>query len=70
MPAPHVHLPFDLLAEGRKWEVGKQYRVRLVLREIEKGEGGATFEVVDAFSLESPEKGGRYFVTESGSYKA
>ena len=69
-PAPRVQIPFELLPEGRKWKVGKSYRVRLLLRQVSTNEEGASFEVLDAFSLESPERGGRYFVTESGSYKA
>ena len=64
-----VHISFDVLPEGRNWQVGKAYRVRLVLRQTEIGEDGATFEVVDATSLEPSDKGKRYFTTESGSLK-
>ena len=66
---PMVHIPFDILPESRNWSVGKAYRVRLVLRQTGSTEDGATFEVVDATSLEPADKGKRYFVSESGSLK-
>ena len=67
---PIVHIPFDILPEGRDWKVGKSYRVRLVLRQVNVGEHGAEFEVVDATSLEPADKGRRYYSTESGTLKA
>ena len=72
MTEPHkplVNIPFDVLPEAKNWSVGKAYRVRLVLRQIVTGESGAEFEVVDATSLESEDKGRRYFSSENGVLK-
>ncbi len=63
------HIPHDLLPEAKTWSVGKIYRVRLVLRQVSSHEHGADFEIVDANSLESEDKGRRYFTTESGIIK-
>lgn len=67
---PIVHIPFDILPEGQHWQVGKSYRVRLVLRQTGTYEKGAMYEIVDATSLEPADKGRRYFMSESGSIKA
>ena len=65
-----IFVPFDKLPEGRNWQVGQSYRVRLVLRQVGIEENGATYEVVDATSLEREDKGRRYYTSENGSLKA
>ena len=66
---PVVHIPFEILPEGQNWKVGQNYRVRVVLRQVGSSEHGAEFEVVDATSLESPDKGRRVFTSEGGAYR-
>ena len=70
--AEHEHrsqvvIPFELLPEGERWKVGHSYRVRLVLRQVRTGEQDATFEVVDAVSLENGgREGGRTLPSDGG----
>ena len=65
-----INLPFDLLPEGQRWSVGKVYRVKLVLKQTGVLEDSATFEVVDANSLEAVDKSkSRYFTSDSGVLK-
>ncbi len=66
---PNVYIPFSILPEGRKWTIGKTYRVRLVLKQRSIDETGASFEVEDAMSLEHKDKGERYFLAEGGKIK-
>ena len=66
MLKPRVTISFDILPEGKEWRIGRSYRVRLVLRQVSKGEDEATFEVVNAMSLEKKQEHKRYFVTEGG----
>ena len=65
-----IHLNYETLPEAHSWNVGKNYRVKLVLRQTGSSENGADFEVVDATSLEDSDKGHRFFLSEGGSYKA
>ena len=65
-----VFISHDHLPESRNWQVGKSYRVRLVLRQTGLQEEGATFDVVDATSPEREDKGRRYYTSENGSLKA
>lgn len=65
-----ISISFDKLPEGRNWKVGQSYRVRVVLKQVGIGEESATYEVIDATSLEREDKGRRYFTSESGSLKA
>lgn len=66
---PTIFISYDLLPEGKSWVVGKNYRVRLVLKQVSMEEGGATYEVADATSLEPEDKGRRYYTSESGTMK-
>ena len=63
---PLVSLPFHLLPEGQSWRIGQSYRVRVVLKQLSKHEGHAEFEIVDATSLETPDKGSRHISTNEG----
>ena len=65
-----IFISFDKLPEGRSWKLGMSYRVRLVLRQVGTEETGATYEVVDATSLEREDKGRRYYTSENGALKA
>ena len=67
---PTLTLSFDELPEGKEWRIGKSYRVRLVLREVSKTGDEATFEVLDAMSLEKKQEHKKYFVTEGGVLRA
>ena len=64
-----VFISHDHLPESSNWKVGQSYRVRLVLRQTGLQEDGATFEVVDATSLEREDKGRRYYTSDSGTLK-
>lgn len=69
-PKPCVVIPFDMLPEAKSWDNGKVYRVKLVLRQTGSSESGATFDVVDASSLEMRDKSARaYMLSDGGSYK-
>ena len=67
---PTIFISHDHLPESKNWKIGQSYRVRLVLKQTSSMEDGATFEVVDATSLEREDKGRRYYTSESGSIKA
>ena len=67
---PTVFISHDHLPESKNWKIGQSYRVRLVLKQTSSTENGATFEVVDATSLEREDKGRRYYTSENGSLKA
>ena len=69
MNNPIIHIPHDLLPESKTWTIGKIYRVKLVLKQVSAYEDGTDFEIVDANSLESEDKGRRYFTTEAGILK-
>lgn len=62
-------IPYDVLPEARDWHVGKTYRTKMVMKQTGMNEDGANFEVVDATSLESKDRP-RYFLSDSGSYRA
>lgn len=71
MDKPMMRIPYDTLPEARDWRVGKTYRAKTVLRQVGSHEDGAEFELVDATSLESQDKGRqRYFLSDGGSYRA
>ena len=65
-----MFVSFDLLPEARDWKVGKTYRVKMVLKQTSESEEGASFDIVDASSLEPAERGKSYFMTEGGTLKA
>ena len=66
---PCVYLPFEVLPEGQHWKVNNAYRVKLVLRQVSLDEKGASFEVVDATSLESGDRSKRAFYSDGGILK-
>lgn len=67
---PVVHIPLSLLPEAKQWTVGRKYRVRLVLQQASLSETDASFEVIDAVSLEIRDKAAQFYASEGGSYKA
>ena len=62
-----IYIPFDELAEGRNWKIGQIYRIKAVLRQVGADEDGATYQIVDATSLERDGKR-RFFNSDGGSY--
>ena len=64
-----MFISFELLPEARDWKVGKVYRARLVLRQTNLDENGASFEILDAASLESDDKGKRRLTTDGGYFR-
>lgn len=69
-PRPTVSIPFEILPEGKTWRVGQSYRVRLVLRQVSVGENDATYEVVDAVSMEAADSSkGKYLRSDGGMVK-
>lgn len=68
-PKPTLFLPFEILPEGRHWKMNNAYRVKLVLRQVGLREDGATFEVVDATSLETSDRSKRAFYSDGGVLK-
>ena len=67
---PTVYIPFEMLPEGQNWTIGKSYRVKLVLKQTGASEDSAQFEIVDATSLEAPDRGMRSFISDGGAYRA
>lgn len=65
---PQVSIPFEILPEGRFWKVGQSYRVRVVLRQVTTGEDSATYEVIDATSMESADSSRGKFLRSEGGY--
>lgn len=59
---PSLSIPFEVLPEGKHWDVGQTYRVKLVLRQTNKSEQAAMFEIIDATSLEADDKARRKFM--------
>ena len=59
---PRIYLPFESLEEAKHWEVGQSYVVKMVLRQTSLDENGASFEVVDATSMESKDRARRKFL--------
>jgi len=66
---PTVYIPFGHLPEARDWRVGQVYRTKLVLKQISLDEDGATFEIVDATSLEGDRKVRPVLNSEGGTYR-
>lgn len=64
-----LEIPFDILPEAEQWKVGQTYRIKAVIKQTGASETGATFEIVDATSLEPGDKGKRRFMTEGGYLK-
>ena len=64
-----IHIPHDILPESKTWDIGKVYRVKMILKQVGSYEDGADFEIIDADSLEREDKSRRYFTTESGIIK-
>lgn len=70
MAKPEITLPFSLLPDSKQWKVGKKYRVQLVLKQTSLGQNAATFDVVDALSLElADEQKHKFLSTDGGLYK-
>lgn len=65
---PKVYIPFELLPEGKTWVNGRNYRLKMVLRQSSSDEYGATFEIVDATSLEPIDSEVRTTITSDGGY--
>lgn len=63
-----ISLSFDILPDSRHWAVNSVYRVKLALRQVGLSEEDATFEVVDASSLEPDDKAKKRFLTTEGGY--
>lgn len=64
-----INIPFTELPEGKDWEVGKVYRVKLTLKQTAKTENGADFTIVDANSMEMPDRlKSRFLTSTEGSY--
>ncbi len=65
-----IFIPFSLLREGKRWEVGRSYLIKIVARETGQEEDGATFQIIDATSLE-PEDGARrkFLYSDGGMFK-
>ena len=66
---PTVYIPFEKLPEAKDWKVGQAYRIKSVLRQTGSDENGATFEIVDATSMEPADKGKQRWLSESGFFK-
>lgn len=64
-------IPFEILPEAKSWQVGKTYRVKMVLRQTGMDEQGATFDILDASSLDTADIPGRrkWFLSDSGSLR-
>ena len=70
MPKPTIYIPFEVLPEGKTWKNGRSYRVKSVLRQVSTDEQGASFEVVDATSLEPGDaERRRHFNSDNGVIK-
>ncbi len=65
-----MNIPFKLLPEAKFWQVGKNYRAKVVLKEIGADETGANFEVVDATGIDPTDADNRrrWFISDGGSY--
>lgn len=64
-----ITLPLSVLPEAKEWPIGGTYRVKLVLKQTALSETSATFEVIDANSLEPEDKGKQSFLnSDSGMY--
>lgn len=70
-PKSTVFIPYELLPESHNWKPGETYRIKAVLKQINTGIDGATFEVMDATSLEVSDRGmlGRHYMSDEGMYK-
>ena len=64
-----VYVPFGILPEPKDWKVGGVYRVKMVLRQRSLDENGASFEIVDATSLEGDRKKQPVLSSEGGTYR-
>lgn len=65
---PRVYIPFDILSDAREWANGKNYRVKVVLRQVSSDENGASFELVDVNSLEPAESDSKRYIASEGGY--
>lgn len=63
-----IYIPFDKLPDAREWSVGQKYHVKLVLKQTAMDEKGASFEVVDATSMEDRASRSKKFLSGDGSY--
>ena len=68
-PKNRIYIPYSDLEDAKHWSVGKSYRIKMVIKQVASEEKGASFEIVDANSLEPDDKGNRFFLSEGGSYK-
>ena len=66
---PTVCIPFEKLPDARAWKVGKAYMVRMMLKQVAASERDASFEIIDATSMEPKDTKADYFVSDGGSYK-
>ena len=66
---PILYLPFGLLPEAKDWRVGQVYRVKLVIKQRSLDEDSASFEIVDASSLEINKKNVTSISSDGGSYR-
>lgn len=61
-----ISLPLSLLPEAKEWPIGETYRVKVVLKLTALSETDATFEIVDASSMEPEDKGKQSFLNSDG----
>ena len=63
-----IRLSFAELPEAAYWKVGKTYRVKFVLKQVGQDESGASFDLIDANSLESTDRDIQRFIHSEGGY--
>lgn len=63
------YIKFDKLPEAKDWRVGQAYRCKVVLKQVGSDENGATFEIVDATSMEPTDKGKQRWLSDGGYFK-
>lgn len=69
MKTGDIELGFDKLPEAKDWKVGDTYRVRMVLKQTSLNSQSATFEIVDASSLEAVDKAkSNILLSDEGMY--
>lgn len=61
-----ITIPFSMLPEAERWSVGRNYRIKAVLKQVGMHEDSADFEVVDYTSLEPDERAKRAMLSDGG----
>jgi len=64
-----LHLDFNMLPESRTWQIGRTYKLEIIVQQKSMDDSSASFEVSSAKSLNPKDKKTRTYLTDGGYHQ-